>query len=347
MGLCVAVIGCGMRGLASAHSIRQTKNLSLEIVMDADEAAARSAAENLGVGWTTDYDSVLRNEKVDIVLINTPHHLHAPQAIAAAKAGKHCIVEKPLAHDLRAAAAMADAFREAEVALGPWLGFRYLPEVARAKELVEAGSLGSLLGAHLVHHLFKPPHYFYRLGKPTWQARWDSAGGGVLMTQAIHYLDWLLYLAESRVEEVSAQFATLDGDMEVEDTLVMWMRFDNGALATVNVSSCVPGLYRVDQVLTELRMWGTDGHLSLTEPPQFYSRRLVDGKHPERWHDLAPLPKLHDPEVEFLDRFAAAIENGREPEISVADGLRVQSVIEAAYESGRTGRPVAIENGGW
>jgi predicted dehydrogenase len=346
MGLRIAVIGCGIRGIDSALSIRRARNVSLEVVMDTEESRARTVGQNLEVRWTTEYASVLDDDRVDAVLISTPHHLHAPLATAAAAAGKHAIVEKPLAHQLRAAVEMVQAFIEAGVTLSPWLGFRYLPEIVKARELIEGGALGSLLGAHLVHHLAKPLHYFYRLGEPTWQARWDSAGGGVLITLAIHYLDWLLYLAESRVEEVSARFSTLDGDVEVEDTLVMWMRFENGALATLNASSRVQGLYRPDQTLTEFRMWGTEGHLSLTPPPQFYSSRLVNGKRPERWHDLAPLPKLQPPEVEFLERFAAAIEGEQEPEISAADGLRVQAVIEAAYQSGRTGRPVAVENWG-
>lgn len=228
------------------------------------------------------------------------------------------------------------------VTLVPWLGFRYQPEVARAAHLIDQGLLGTFLGGVLTHHLSKAPSYFFRDGEPTWQARRTMAGGGVLITQAIHYLDWLLYLGRERVAEVSARYATLDSNMEVEDTAVLWIRFANGALATLNASTCVPGLYRSDQVLNEFRIWGSDGHLSLTRPFQFFSSRLVDGKHPERWHDLEPLPRMRAPAVELLERFALGLRAGEPQQITPTDGLRVQAIVDAAYRSSETGMPVSL-----
>ena len=103
-----------------------------------------------------------------------------------------------------------------------------------------------------------------------------------MINNAIHILDCLLYLVESKVTEVSSHCATLNSDLEVEDSIVMWLTFDNGAIATVNSSYCVPGIHPLG--LTECRIWGVDGHISLTPPYQFFSSRLIDGKRPERWH---------------------------------------------------------------
>jgi UDP-N-acetyl-2-amino-2-deoxyglucuronate dehydrogenase len=164
-----------------------------------------------------------------------------------------------------------------------------------------------------------------------------------LITQAIHYLDWLLYLGREKPVEVSARYETLESGTEVEDSLVMWLRFANGALATLNASTCVPGLYRSDQVLNEFRIWGSDGHLSLSRPFQFFSSKLVGGTHPERWHDLAPLPRMQAPAIELLERFARNLGNGEPQEIPTSDGLAVQAVVEAAYQSSESGRPIALE----
>ena len=225
--------------------------------------------------------------------------------------------------------------------LATWLGFRYQPEVVLAHRLIEDGALGAVLGAQLSHHLYKAPH-LQQEGTGRWQGRRETSGGGVLITNAIHYLDWLLYLADEAVVEVSATQGALAAPSEVEDSLAMWIRFANGAMATVNASSAVAGLYRLDQVVTELRIWGTEGHLSLTPPAQFYSTRRMGSLRPDRWHDLRPLPRLNEPNLEFIERFADAVLEGRDPEITGEDGLRVQEVIEAAYASAQAGHPVKV-----
>ena len=336
----IAIVGCGVRGADAASAVSDARGIELSAVVDASEAAAKTLGEKHRVAWTTDLTRLLSDPNLDAVYISSPHHLHAQQGIEAAKAGKHLVVEKPLAHDLAAAEELVSVAAMSGVTLVPWLGFRYLPEVDKAARLIDQGLLGNLLGGMMTHHLSKPPSYFFRGGEPTWQARRATAGGGVLITQAIHYLDWLLYLGRERVTEVSARYETLDADTEVEDTVVLWIRFANGALATLNASTCVPGLYRSDQVLNEFRIWGSDGHLSLTRPFQFFSSKLVDGKHPERWHDLAPLPRMRAPGVELLERFALGLRTGKPQEITPTDGLRVQAIIDAAYRSSETGVPV-------
>jgi predicted dehydrogenase len=336
----MAIIGCGVRGSDAASAISAARGVELSAVVDASESAARTLAHRHGVSWSTDLTRALEDPRLDAVYVASPHHLHAEHGIEAAKAGKHLVVEKPLAHKLSAATELVSVAGMSGVTLVPWLGFRYLPEVVLADRLIEQGMLGRFLGGTLVHHLSKPPSYFFRQGQATWQARREFAGGGVLITQAIHYLDWLLYLGREEATEVSARYETLESGTEVEDSLVMWVRFSNGALATLNASTCVPGLYRSDQVQNEFRIWGSDGHLSLTRPFQFFSSRLVAGRHPERWHDLAPLPRMHAPAVELLERFAHHLRTGEPQEITPSDGLRVQALVEAAYGSGEAGRPM-------
>ena len=340
----IAVVGCGGRGGASTINVQNARYTSLAIVMDIDRDQARQTGESLGVPWTGSYEEVLDDRSVDAVFINTPHHLHAEQAIMAAAAGKHIIVEKPLAHTLEAATRIVGAAKNAGVGLSVWLGRRYYPQVVKAKGLLSAGALGSLLGASVTHNLYHPPFYWERGNDGTssdWRSRVETGGGGVLIMNSIYYLDWLLYLTGLDVVEVSARSATLQGDAEVEDSLVMWLTFENGSLATFNSSSCVHGLESGPE-LAEFRMWGTEGHLSLTPPFQFFSSNLIDGKRPERWHALTPLPKLRSPNIEFLERFSLAVLSGKPVDISGEDGLKLQAVIEAAYISSRDGRTVQV-----
>lgn len=343
----VAMVGCGEQGALNALAAREAPHTSLVMVMDVNEASSRSLGDRLSVSHTTAFEAVLADERVDAVFLNTPHHLHADQAITAMSAGKHVIVEKPMATSLDDAVRMARAARESGVQLSMWLGKRYLPHVVRAKELVSAGILGRLLGAHLTFHSSKPSSYWrggFTGAGTDWRSRRETSGGGVLIMSGIHFLDWLTYLTGLAITRVAAHEATLNSPAEVEDTVSLSLVLANGALATANISSCVTGA-RPDVV--ELRLWGTDGQISLTPPYQFYSSRLVEGRRPGRWHSLAPLPSLRGEGIEYLDRFARAVVEGEEPEIGVADGLCAQALVEAAYRSAREGRAIPVEVPMW
>lgn len=343
----LAIIGCGGRGADNARALEFARNVRLVQVMDTNAGTARRVGEAHAAAWTTDYPDVLANPAVDIVFLNTPHHLHAEQAILAARAGKHVIVEKPLAINLDDAVRMVHESRECGVQLSVWLGYRYTPAVSKARELIDAGLLGKVLGGHLSFQNYKPPAYFQGAD---WRARWETCGGGVFIMTGIHYLDWLLYLGKERVREVSAHYATLASPSDVEDSIVMWLQLENGALVSANVSSCMPGglVQSVD-----LRLWGSDGALSLSPPYQFYATRALGGKRPERWNSFDPLPKCRQNDLrvhistEYVDRFAFAVSSGTPLEITAEDGLNLQAIVEAAYRSSRENRPVEVDYSRW
>jgi len=338
----IAIVGSGVRGGENAASVKKASSTTLVKVMDVNETLARNLGERMNVPWTTNYESILQSNDIDAVFINTPHHLHSELAIKAADAGKHIIVEKPPAQNLEEAVRMVDAARKNNVQLSIWLGARYSPGIVYAKKLIEDGALGTIMGACLNHQMFKSINYFQSPGGAVdnWQALWKTAGGGVLINQAVHNLDCLLYLTDMKVTEVSARYATLDSPAEVEDTLVAWLTMENGALVTINAASRVRGLQRP---LTEFRLWGSEGHISLTPPYQFYTSKMIQGKRPERWQNFGPFPKLRDSGVEYIERLAQSILGGKKPEITAEDGLRLQAVIEAAYKSSVEKRPISVE----
>jgi len=315
------------------------------MIMDANPARAQDLAQRFAVPWTTDLDEILASDRVDAVVISTPHHLHAEQAVRAAEAGKHVIIEKPIATTLEDAVGAVRAARKAGVHFSVNLSYRYLPHVQKAKSLIEAGILGDLFGVSLVYQKERFADYWAgHTGRTTsdWRMRRETSGGGVLINLVIHYLDLLRYLPGREIVEVSCAHATIENPGEVEDTAVMWVRYENGAVGSVNASSCVRG---ADVV--EFHLWGRDGHLSLTPPYQFYSLRVVDGKRPGQWHEFSGVRGVGQRDVEYFQRFSDRILRGDPPEVTAEDGLAAQAIVDAAYRSAQSGRAIQVERGPW
>jgi predicted dehydrogenase len=339
------LIGCGGRGAALADAISGTGNTRLTMVMDLSKKLSQNLGDRLRVPWTTELAEILDSKLLDAVLICTPHHLHASQVIQAAKSGKHIMIEKPFATSLREAVAAYQEVRKAGVHLSVILNHRYSPEIRAAKALIGMGALGELFGASLIFQEDKPLSY-WRGGltgraSSDWRMKWETSGGGVLIMTIIHYLDLLRYLPALEIVEVSAKYATLDSPGEVEDAITLWLRYENGSLGTVNGSSCARGI-GTDE-LVEFRLWGRNGHISLTPPRQFYSLRLIGQRKPGQWHQFAGARGLADMNVEYIRRFSAHVLQGLDPEISGEEGLALQAIVEAAYESARQGKVIQVQ----
>jgi len=332
----IAVIGCGVQGKLNAQDVVDAAGCNLVGVMDTQEKLAHELSAAMGVRMWTDFEAVLSDPDVHAVFLCTPHHLHRPQAVTAALANKHVLVEKPLAANYDDAAVLVDGVASAGVQLGTWLGFRYTPQIVEARRLIRAGALGKLRGAELSYQFFKPLSYYRSSG---WRAKRVTAGGGALIMNGIHFLDALLLLAGENPVEVSASYSSLaDQTSEVEDSLTMWIRFEGGAMATVNVSSCTMGMSPHGP---EFRLYGQDGSLRLGRPNQVYSIRSGLGYEAGIWQQLGPLPAMKPMGVEMVERFASGVRTGS-MEVGGSDGLIVQSVIEAAYRSQAQGRPVKL-----
>lgn len=333
----IAILGCGVQGQLNAGDVFQAGGAELAGVMDPNPVLAEKLAAEHGVRAWTDLDSVLDDPSVDALFLVTPHHLHRPQVEAAAAKGKHVLVEKPLAANYAEAVRLVESAESAGIGIATWLGCRYIPAYVEAKRLCDQGAIGEFRGGELNLQMYKPLSY-YRVS--SWRAGWDTAGGGVLIMNAIHFLDVFLWLAGALPVEVSASYASLaDPSSEVEDSIALWIRFANGALATVRVSSCAMGTAHLGP---EMRLFGQDGTLQLGHPNQVYTLTSGLGYQPGKWQAMELLPAMKPMGVEMVERFAASLRNGTPMEISGRDGLVVQSVIEAAYRSARARRPVAL-----
>jgi predicted dehydrogenase len=318
-----------------------------------DELGAFAA--RYGVAAFHDVGEMIRRAGVQALCVCTPHPGHAAPTIAAALAGVHVLVEKPLASTLADCDAMIAAARESGAVIGVVSQRRFYPACQRIRAALDAGRLGKpVLGTATI--LGWRDEAYYR-GDP-WRGSWEREGGGVLVNQSPHQLDLLLwYMGE--VEEVFGYWGNLNHPyIEVEDTAVAVVRFRGGGLGNIVVSNSQnPGINaRVGVHGSNGASVGvqTDGGAMFTAG----STRIADSAFNDLWtipgeEDLSekwrredsariggdPMEHFHRAQVEDFLRAALS---GRPPAVTAADGRRTVELFTAIYRASRDRRPVAF-----
>ena len=230
----VGIIGMGNIGTMHARALR---DLDERASLVAYSGAQRATDETLA-GWPADFLSpaeVIGAEEVDVVAICSPSGSHAALALAALEAGRHVVVEKPLAVRAEDAVRIAETARERGLTVSMISQRRFELEHARLKQAVDAGALGDIRLATTHVHWFRDEDY-YRAA--TWRTSM-SEGGGSLMNQGVHNVDLLRWLC-GPVESVTAQYGTLAHAMDAEDTTVATLRFVSGALGVITTTTATP-----------------------------------------------------------------------------------------------------------
>jgi predicted dehydrogenase len=370
------VLGIGMVGYAfmgRAHSqawrtVGRFFDLPLAPRMAAicgrDRSAVRAAAERLGwAAWETDWKRLVARDDVDLVDVCTPGSSHAEISIAALEAGKHVLCEKPLANTVAEARAMADAAAAAAargVRAMVGFNFRRAPAVALARQLVEAGRLGTIhhvRGAYLGAHLVDPDFPL------VWRLRADQAGSGALGDLGAHAIDLAQYLAGDRIAGVSALTETFvkerplpngsgaRGPVTVDDAVALIARFRGGAIGTFEATRFATG--HKEGLRVELNgdrgslVWDLDrlNELEFFDATDdrgsrgFRTIRATEREHPYAgawWPDGHTIGYEHTFTHEVRD-LLEAIAGDRDPVPSFADGLQVQQVLDAALRSAASG----------
>jgi len=306
------------------------------------EHAERLAARHGAIVYDT-LDDMLAHRPLDMVAIGSPSGLHAEQGIAAAKRGLHVLVEKPI--DITAARAdalVAEAAR-AGVLLGVMFQDRLKPDVQRMKTLVDAGRLGSPILAEAHVKWYRPPSY-YRDSR--WRGTKALDGGGALINQGVHTVDLLLWLFGS-VRRVFARTAAKLHDIDVEDTAVAVLEFENGALGTIDAAtSAYPGYSR------RIELTGSNGTVILDGDAlmaiDLRDARVDEQPTPvERGHTAtvsAASPVVADASAHqrIFEDFIRAIATRGTPVCDGREGRRSVALVEAIYESARSARPVVL-----
>ena len=343
----IGLMGCGEIAARTAAAIANSRHAAHVMVMDTRPELARDLGETYGIPWTDRAEDLLANSAVDADYIAVPHHLHASLTIQAAEAGKHILVEKPIAITLADAEAMIAAARTN----GVWLSVNFHAQVdplcQTARDLVAQGVIGQGVGTRIVYRGDKPASYWtsgYSGRVATdWRVRKATAGGGVLIMNAIHDLNTMRFITGHEVVRVYAEYGTFDTPVEVEDFIAVTYRYDNGAIGTIEAGSAIRGrdpLHDVD------RVYGTAGQILLGDSLRVYSSAGTDDVSAGEWHEMPVTPQTAEQQqIAMVDGFAGPLLGGESPTISAEDGLAALAIVLAAYQSGTEGRPISLAAG--
>ncbi len=323
-GLCV--IGCGAFARTFAATIqaiqRDPERIDLYFASRDARKAAAFSAEFQGAGSFGSYESAVANDRVDAVYVCTPHHLHLDHARLAANAGKHILLEKPLARTGGEAQAIVAAAAETGVTLMVAENYRFMPPVIAAKNMVLRGDLGTLRLVQLQEDFpFQPVEW-----------RNDSAlnGGGVLMDGGIHKASLLAYLAGNPSEVYAAEVPSAQPGLAAEDGAVAMFRYANGMVGIINHSwSAGPHAPRPWVTLSgsaASAVFELGGDWIDTIDPKNRHRQTLG-------NDRAGLAGM-------VREFQQSVQEGRAPAMTGDEGARDVALVRAAYESMRTGIPV-------
>ncbi|MES2791132.1 MAG: Gfo/Idh/MocA family oxidoreductase [Planctomycetota bacterium] len=341
------IVGCGMIASFHARAIQELPGSKVVAVHTSNPANAEKIAELVGgCAIYTDYAEFLKHPGLHIVNICTPSGAHLDPAIAAAAAGKHVVVEKPLEITLERCDQIIAACAQAGVQLCTIFPSRFSPANMALKHAIDSGKFGRLTLGDTYVKWWRTQEYYDNGG---WRGTWKLDGGGAYMNQAIHNVDLLQWLMGD-VAEVSGFTGTLAHErIEVEDTGVAVLRFKNGALGVMEAStSAWPGL------LKKTEIHGTKGSAIVEQDDvllwKFDPETPDDQLTRERFAQKvggsggAADPKAISFQGHFkqLEDFVDAIQNGRKPFVDGAEGRKSVEIILAIYESAQTGRRITL-----
>jgi predicted dehydrogenase len=351
-----AVIGLGV-GLAHSKAYLANPDAELIAICDIDEKRLKERGDLLGIPASqryTDLEDVLALPELDAVSVALPNYLHAPIAIKAMKAGKHVLSEKPLARSAAEAQSMVDEAARSKKTLMVCFNYRFRDDARWLKGLRDAGKFGDIYYARA--------GWLRNSGIPgfgTWFTQKDKAGGGPLIDLGVHVLDLTLWLmGYPKVVSVSgAAFSefgprgkktwawgkpTGDTEFTVEDLATGFVRFENGAVLSLETSwgsHTKPG--RDDYFVT---LYGKEGGSELyvanytdRETVSFYTE---EAGFPVQ---LRPNPVMRGGGHELaVAHFVECLKEGRAPEATGEQGTALVRLIEGLYESSRCGREISL-----
>ena len=289
----------------------------------------------------TDWRDLVTDPSLDGVCLASPTGDHAPMAIGAAQQGLHVLTEKPMANTAADCDAMIEAAERAGVTLGCIYMYRFMDTAIQMKEAVSSGLIGRPLMAECTALSYRDQPYY---DSAEWRGKWESEGGGSLVTQTSHTLDLMIWMLGD-VEAVAGFYSTSPlHRIEVEDQTLGVLRFANGALATlVSTTAAVNPLPR------SLTIRGTLGTVGLLDDdlaqwdvpggPSPRIREMMMAESVDRGDTLTMSGYAdHTLHHRQMEDFVAAVAEGRAPLVDGWQGRRTTAVMEALYESSRRGR---------
>jgi len=340
------VIGCG--GIAYRRTIPgmiKAANSRLVAVMDTDLAAAKKVQNEFGAKFAFDsIDELLALEEIDAVYIASPVFCHKEQVIAAAGAGKHILLEKPMGLTTAESVEIDTVCKESGVMLGVGLMMRFNSLHQKLKALISDGKLGEIVSVRSQFTCWYPEI------EGAWRQKLETSGGGALMDMGIHCIDLICFISGLEVSEVAAFTSNQVFSYEVESAASVIMRMENGALAYVDAAFNIPD----DATVCKLEIYGTEGSaviegslgqeesgegtLIITDSTKGYDA----GQNRTKAGSTRLSPERGNLYTKEVAAFADAIINNGKAPVSSFDAIAAQRIVEAAYLSAAERRAVTF-----
>lgn len=346
----IGIVGCGKIARNHVQALQALDGVAVVACCDTDLSRARAFAAANGIDNACASTTEMVGLGLDAVTVCTPHPTHEAVVIEAAEAGLHVLCEKPIGVDLDSADRMIDAAERAGITFGVMFQRRFWPAAQRIRKAIDDGSLGRPMLGEVSVLLHRPSSYY---AQDAWRGSWETDGGGVLMTQAIHQLDLLQWYLGRPVSVTGFIRTHVHGDhIETEDSASAVIAFESGATATVTATTAAN--HNLGNRVTVIGETGAIG--SLLEFPEG-----AEGIN-ELWTvpgeenlgtpfslDITARPDIADINAGLVDfhtqqvqDFADAVRTGREPAVTGRDARTSLAIVTAIYESSRTGGPVSI-----
>lgn len=337
------IIGAGTIAHFHAQAIKAMEGGQLGAVYARNPEKAKAFGKKFNCKAYSLLEEMLADKSIDIVTIATPSGAHLEPTIAAAKAGKHIVCEKPLEVTVERVQQMITVCQEQGVVLAGIFNRRFNPAVEALKKAVEARRFGQLTLCDAYVKWYRTQAYY---DSGAWRGTWELDGGGALMNQSIHTIDQLLYLA-GNVKRLSASTTCLIHEgIEVEDTAVAILEFENGARGVIQgATSCWSSTGHP----AEVQLCGSKGSVFMTDE-RFRVWDFMEKQLEDEWIKANLMQGTqaglgaNDPKaINFIghqrnfEDVVQAIEEGRPPLITGQEGLRAVRLINAIYESAKAG----------
>ena len=352
----IAIAGCGKVAYLHGMAIQNIPDATLTACWSRSEQSALTFAEKFKCKAFRTITEMVKAEEIDLVIVCTPHPYHKDPVIETVRNGAHVLVEKPLASTLSDCDEMIDACKHAGVKLGVISQRRWYKPVQRVKHAIEQGKIGQpVLGT--IQMLGWRDRDYYEADE--WRGTWKMEGGGVLVNQAPHQLDILLWYMGD-IDEVYGHWNNLNHPyMEVDDTALAIVKFQNGAVGNILVSnSQKPGIYGKVHVhgengasvgvQTDGGAMFIAGKTGVAEPPVNDVWTIPGEEHQlQLWKEEdAAFFKSNDPTWYYMkcqiENFIESIQNDSEPLVTGEFGRKTVELFTAIYRSTRENKPVAF-----
>jgi UDP-N-acetyl-2-amino-2-deoxyglucuronate dehydrogenase len=338
------IIGAGVIAHVHAQALREIPEARLVGIQGSNVEKVRAFAQKHDCSAFASLDDMLAHPDIDIVCICTPSGAHLEPALQAIRAGKHCLIEKPLEITLERCDAIIEAATKAGVQVAVIFPSRFYEAASQLKKTLDAGRFGDIVLGDAYVKWHRTDAYYK---SAAWRGTWKLDGGGALMNQGIHSVD-LLQWYMGPVESVQAFVANRKHrSIEVEDTVVASLRFASGALGSIEASTALwPGS------LKQIELLGTQGSAVLQES------NLI------KWDFMHPLPEddasiqiggsvshggvsnpadiSHMGHLHQITDLMRSISEGGVPAIDGWEGRKSVEIVLAVYQSAREGRMVNI-----